>query len=102
MPVEEYYNITLNVDAKQAIQNAMLLSSVLYGILGLARRMGLPEEYDKMIAKIQQLIAVLNMLRVSMIAVQAVTGGVGGTMLGKTLVGVGIVGTIATFGDVMG
>jgi len=74
--VKQIYDISL-VFEEESVRNVMsklvAISTVMYGVLGLMRRMGLPEEYDQAIIAIQQIISTLNMLRVSLTALIALS-----------------------------
>lgn len=86
----------LKVDSSKAVKNLLLLQTALYGILGILRRLGMPEEVDAAIIKIQRLIATLNMLRVALYSLEMASGPVGWTMAG-----IGIAGTVLSTGDLM-
>lgn len=69
------FSLQINVD--DTLEQARKLQTVLYRGLGLMRRLGLPEEIDSAIAKVQRLISILNMLRLTMIAVHVAAGPIG-------------------------
>jgi len=67
--------------------------SLAYGMLGIMSRLGLPEDIDRAVGVVMRLISAVNMLRVSLLALEAASGPVG---WGLALIG--IIGTgLATF-----
>lgn len=66
----------------------------LYGFLGLARRLNLPEPIDAGIMKLQQMIATVNMLRTSLIMLEMASG-----PWGWGLALIGIAGTALTVAE---
>lgn len=94
MPEEEF-DIKVNLDIREATAELRKYSTILYGTLGLARRMGLPEDVDEMITAIQRLIAQLNMLRHTMILLQTASG-----PIGWALALLSVTGTVLTMMDV--
>lgn len=95
MMVEDYYTIDFNIDIKEAMKEIMLYTSAIYGLFGLLRRMGFGEEFNEITGNIMNMIAKLNMLRVSLISVQAAAGPVG-----WALAGISVAGTIMTMSEV--
>ena len=61
----------------------------MYRSLSLLRRFGLPEDIDKGITKIQQMIAVMNALRLAAIALQTAAGPTGWALAGVSLIASG-------------
>jgi len=92
---EEEYKVKLDMDLREATAEIARYTAVLYGALGIMKRMGLPEEAQAQIAQIQKMIAQLMMLRASLIAVEMAAGPVG-----WALAGISIAGTILTLTDV--
>lgn len=89
-------NYDMTVRTTKVARNLLKVQTLFYGILGILHRLGLPEPIDDAIVKIQRLIASLNMLRMSLIAVQTTAG-----PLGLVMAGVGVVGAALTAGDLV-
>jgi len=66
--------------------------SLAYGLLSIFKRMGLPDDVEAGISRVMRLISVLNMLRTSMIALEAASG-----PIGWALAAIGAVGTVLAF-----
>jgi len=64
-------SFSLEINVKPVEENIRRLQTVLYRTLGIARRLGLPDEVNKQIVAIQRVIALLNQMRLALIAVQA-------------------------------
>lgn len=77
--MSEEHNIVfnLNIDVEESVRELRRIETILYRYLGLMRRFGLPENIDEAVMRIQRLIAVLNLLRATLIAVQAASGPIG-------------------------
>lgn len=86
----------LRVDTTKTARDLLKVQTLLYGTLGILHRLGLPEPIDAAIIKIQRLISTLNMLRMSLIAVEAAAGPVGWAMAG-----ISVAGTVLTIGDTL-
>ena len=87
----------LKTRTESTMKKFLQFQSLLYGTLGLLRRMGGGDEnVMRIIAKTQQLISTLNMLRISIMALQAASG-----PLGWGLAVIGLAGTVLTMGDVV-
>ena len=87
-------SFSLEINVEEALTNIRQVQAILFRTLSLLRRAGLPENVDDAIAKVQRLIAILNALRLTLIAVQAASG-----PYGWALAAVGAAGTIATAMD---
>lgn len=93
--VKDYeVSFSLEINVEEALTEIRKVQTLLYRTLGLLRRFGLPEDISEGVAFVQRLIAALNALRLSLIALQAAAGPVG-----WALAIVGIVGTAVTFAD---
>jgi len=88
--------VEIQIETTKMITQLEKVQVLLYGTLGILRRLGLPEEVDSAILKIQRIIAALNMLRLALYAVEMASGPVGWAMAG-----VGIAGTVLSTGDLM-
>lgn len=71
MSIDETVSFSLEINIDEAQRNIRRLETILYRTLGLMQRLGLPEDMKVAISRIQRLIAVLNQLRLALIAVQA-------------------------------
>lgn len=89
-------SFTLEVNTSRAVRALLKVQTVLYGVLGLLHRLGLPEPIDAAIRKLQQLIAAANMLRRSLILLETASG-----PLGWTMATVAVVGTALSFGEML-
>jgi hypothetical protein len=89
-------NYELKVDTTKTARGLLKVQTLLYGILGILHRLGLPEPIDAAIVKIQRLISALNMLRLTLIGVEAASGPIGWAMAG-----IAVAGTVLTTGDLM-
>jgi len=89
------FNVKLNFDMREATADLVKYSVALYGVLGILNRLGLPEEAQDCIRVLQKMIATINMLRASMIALQIASG-----PLGWALAGVSVAGSVLTLADV--
>jgi len=77
-------------DIREANVELSQLISVLYGVTSILSRMGLPPNVSKAIRELMRLISTVNMLRTSLIALQAASGPVGWAYAAVGLVGVGL------------
>lgn len=84
----------LTVDTTKALHQIRMLETLLNRTLSLMRRFGLPEDVEKGIMEVQRLIAALNALRLTILAVQAASG-----PIGWAFAAVGAVGTAISFVD---
>lgn len=95
MSVEDHtVSFSLEVNVEAAYEDLRRLETILYRSLALMRRFGLPEEVDDAIFKIQRLIAMINMLRLTIAAFQATMG-----PIGWALAFVGAAGTALTVAE---
>lgn len=89
--VEVEYALTVNVE--DAMTELKRVERLIFRILGLIQRMGLPPEIEMAIRKVQQLIMTLRMLQITinmMLASNPVTAAIGIA---------GLVGTAVQFGS---
>jgi len=84
------------IDMEELKKQAMRAQLALYGTLGILRRLGLPDEVNQAMRVVQRMISTLNMLRLTMIAVQAASG-----PIGWALALIGISSFALDFGDFM-
>jgi hypothetical protein len=89
-------SFSLEVNVDKAYENLRKAETVLYRTLGLVRRLSGDENLDKAIAKIQEAIALINSLRLAIVAFQAATG-----PLGWALAGIGTVTALMTTAEMM-
>lgn len=69
------FNLELNVES--AISSVRRLETLLFRTLGLLRRLGLPEDIEAAIVKLQRLVMVIRMAHTAIIAFQAASGPIG-------------------------
>lgn len=97
MTVEDHtVSFSLEVNVQKAYENVRQLQTILYRTFALWRRAGLPEDVDEAISKIQQIISLLNQMRLTAIAAYTATG-----PIGWALALVGAAGTVATTVEMM-
>jgi len=78
MSVEDHtVSFSLEVNVAKAYEDIRRVQTILYRTLGLLSRAGLGEDVDAAIRKVQELIRVLNMLRLSLAAFQAARAAAG-------------------------
>jgi len=75
--MQETITFNLEVIADDATENVRRLETLIFRTLGLLRRLGLPENIDAAILKIQQLVMTIRILHSAFIALQAATGPIG-------------------------
>jgi len=98
MSVEDYpVSFSLEVNVEKAYEDIRKLETVLYRALGMLRQMGAGPDLDRMITQIQRAIAMINQLRLTIIALQAASG-----PIGWALAGIGVVSTLVLTGDFIG
>lgn len=98
MSVEDQtVSFSLEINVQEAYTELRKVETILYRTMSLIRRMGGTEELDDLVRKIQMTIALVNQLRLTIIALQAASGPVG-----WALAGIGIVSTALTTGDLIG
>lgn len=90
-------SFSLEVNVDKAMENVRKWETVLYRSLGLARRLGLPENIDGAVAKIQRATMAANQLRLTLIALEMSAGPVG-----WALAGIGLLTTALTTGEIVG
>jgi len=93
---EEYlvtFNLELNVE--QAYAEIRKLQTLLYRVVALLRRLGLPEEIDRALAIIQRTIMAARLLYTSLLALEAASG-----PLGWALAIVGVTSAAVSVADV--
>ena len=85
--IEEHkISFSLEVNVDEALTNIRKVQTILYRTIGLLRRIGLPPEIDAAVARIQQLIALLNMLRLTIIALATASGPYGWALAGLSAI----------------
>lgn len=77
MSIEEDITFNLIVNAEQAENAIRNLETPFIRAMGLMRRMGLPENMDAAITKVQRMIMTLRTLHTLLIATQTVSGPLG-------------------------
>ena len=75
-------SFSLEVNVEKAYEDIRKLEMLLYRIIGLFRRLGMPEDVEQAIIKVQKAIAILNMYRLTVAAAQAAAGPIGWALLG--------------------
>lgn len=88
------FNLELNVE--QALDNARRLEILLYRSLALLGRLGLPENIDQAIAKVQRLVMTIRLLHTAAIALEAASG-----PIGWALALVGVASALLSTGDLI-
>lgn len=88
------FNLELNVE--QALDNARRLDLLLYRSLALLGRLGLPENIDQAIAKVQRLVMTIRLLHTAAIALEAASG-----PIGWALALVGVASALLSTGDLI-
>jgi len=74
------YNLT--VDTTKVLRDIQILTGFFDSYARLLRKLGLPEEQAELLREIQRTIALLNQLRLTLIAVQAASGPIGWALAG--------------------
>ena len=74
---EETVTFNLELNVERAIDSTRRLETLLYRTLGLLGRLGLPENIDQAIAKVQRLVMTIRLLHTAMIALESASGPVG-------------------------
>ena len=77
----------LTVDTTKVLRDIQILNTVFNRTISILRKMGLPENIMQAITFIQRMIALLNQLRLTMLALQAASGPYGWTMALLSLAG---------------
>ena len=83
---EETVTFNLELNVEQAISEVRRLQTLLYRTISLLRRLGLPEDVNAVITRIQRLIMVVRLLHTALVSLQAATGPYG---IALALVGLG-------------
>lgn len=90
MSFEEHaVSFSLQVNVEDTLAEIRRLQTVLYRSLSLLQRLGLPEDVEKGIIFVRRMIAVLNELRLAILAVQAASGPIGWALALLGLAGAG-------------
>ena len=95
MSTEETVTFNLELNVEHVLSDVRRLETLLYRTLGLARRLGLPEDLSQGIYQIQRMIMVIRMLHTAMIRLQLAAGPVG-----WALAAVGIASAAVSFADI--
>ena len=82
MSMDQTVSFSLEVNVEHAETELRRLQTVLYRSLGLLGRMGLPENINELISYVQRVIAVVNQLRLAVLALQAASGPIGWALAG--------------------
>lgn len=86
MSVEDHVvSFSYEVNIEKAYEDVRRLQTLLYRTLALVRRLGLPEDIEQGIIRIQNMISWLNTLRLTLAALEAASGPLGWAMFGVTL-----------------
>jgi hypothetical protein len=93
---EETVTFNLELNVEQAIDNARRLELLLYRSIALLGRLGLPENIDQAISKVQRLIMTIRLLHTAMIALEAASG-----PIGWALALVGVASALLSTGDLI-
>jgi len=93
---DEGVSFSLEVNVDKAYTNARKLQTILYRALGLFRRLGLPENIDQGIMRMQRFIALLNQARLATIALSAASG-----PYGWAIAGIGLAATVVSTNDLI-
>ena len=86
----EEVSFTFQLTVDEAVTELRRIQTVAYQYLALARRLGLPDEIDAQVVKVQRLIMLLNSARLAAIALHAASGPVGWALAGVGLVATGL------------
>ena len=95
--IDETVSFSLEVNVDKAVSDLHKYETVLYRVLGLWLRMGLPPEIEAQVRYLQRLIAILNQARLAALALQAASGPVG-----WALAGVGFLTMALSSGELIG
>ncbi len=93
---QEDVTFALEVDVSKTMAEIRRLEILLFRTLSLIRRLGLPEDIEQGIVRIQRLIMAARLAHAALIAMQAAAG-----PIGWALAGVGIVSAAWTAYDVI-
>jgi hypothetical protein len=93
---EETVTFNLELNTEQTFSEIRKLETLLFRSLALARRLGLPEDINEAINRIQRMVMTIRLLHTAMIALEAATG-----PIGWALAIVGGVSAVVSMGDFM-
>ena len=74
---EETVTFNLEINVEQTFSQVRRLELLLYRTIGLIRRLGLPENIEEAISKIQRLVMVIRLAHSAIIAFQVASGPIG-------------------------
>lgn len=77
MSTDETVSFSLEVNLKETYTGIRRVQTLVYGLLGLLRRLGLPEDLERGIITFQRFIVAANQARLAAIALQTAAGPVG-------------------------
>ena len=80
MSMEETVTFNLELNIMQAMHELRRLETLLFRTVGLARRLGLTEEIDAQILKVQHLIMITRLAHSTLIAFRNASGPIGVAM----------------------
>jgi len=93
---EETVTFNLELNIERALSNARQLETLLYRSIALTRKMGLPDDLNEGLYKIQRMVLAVRMLHTAILALHAASG-----PIGWALAIIGILSGAAVAGDVM-
>lgn len=93
---DETITFNLELNAAQLQTEVRKLELLLFRSLDLLSRLGLPEEIDAAITKIQRLVMTIRLLHSAIIAIQAASG-----PIGWALAGIGIAVSVLSTGELI-
>ena len=101
MSVEDHQiSFSLEINVEKAYQDVRRVQTILYRVAGLMRRMGLSENVDAAMAKLQQIQRMVNSLRLAYAALQAARMAAGDP-IAWAMAGVAIATTAFDAGDLI-
>lgn len=98
MTEEKKISYEFDVSVETMEQKILKVQTLLYGILGIMRHMGLPDEINDAIMRVQRLIAVLNMLKAAYATLTAARMAAGDPFAWATAI-IAVGGTAVTLVD---
>jgi len=77
--MSEQHNVSFNleIDVSRTYDDLRKLETLLYRCTSLSRRLGLPEDINAAILRIQHMIMVIRLLHTAMVALEAASGPLG-------------------------
>lgn len=90
MSDQESVTFNLELSIQQAYDNARKLEMLLYRALGLLKRLGLPENVEDAIIRVQRMVMTIRLLHSAMIALQAASGPIGWALAAVGIVSGGL------------